>query len=116
MPFPDEEKQNPRVEITFPDQEKQNPDEEMPVSQRGKAKSSCGNRFSPGVRDIFRAIRGNSQKEKGRRTMAHVIRAWRISRTIRFLVLIAALAATTQVILSRGAREAQNGAVRQTTV
>ena len=48
--------------------------------------------------------------------MAHVVRAWRASRTIRFLVLIAVLGTTAQVILSRGAGAAQNGTARQTQV
>src|SRR5260370_29400092 len=48
--------------------------------------------------------------------MAHVVRAWRASRTIRFLVLIALLGTTTQVILSRGGGAGQNGAARQTKI
>jgi DNA-binding beta-propeller fold protein YncE len=48
--------------------------------------------------------------------MAHVVRAWRASRTIRFLVLIVVLGTTTQVILSRGAGAVQNGAARQTKI
>src|SRR5438093_97548 len=48
--------------------------------------------------------------------MAHVIRAWRTLRAIRFLVLTAVLATTTHVIVSWSAGAVQNGAVRQTTV
>ncbi len=48
--------------------------------------------------------------------MAHVVRAWRASRMIRFLVLITVLGTTTRVILSRGAGAVQNGAARQTKI
>src|SRR5260370_16202418 len=70
------------------------------------------------VGDIFRAREWTltNQKEKRRRTMAHVVRAWRASRTIRFLVLIAVLGTGAQVILSRGAGAVQGGAVRQTQI
>jgi len=48
--------------------------------------------------------------------MAHVVRAWRASRMIRFLVLIAVLGTTAQVILSRGAGPAQDGISRKTKI
>src|SRR5205809_6851031 len=48
--------------------------------------------------------------------MARVIRTWRTSRAIRFLVLTAILATTTHVIVSWSAGAVQSGAVRQTTV
>jgi DNA-binding beta-propeller fold protein YncE len=48
--------------------------------------------------------------------MAHVVRAWRASRTIRFLVLIVVFGTTTQVILSRGAGPVQGGVARQTKI
>src|SRR5438552_6285327 len=48
--------------------------------------------------------------------MAHVVRAWRASRMVRFLVLITVLGTTTRVILSRGAGAVQNGAARQTKI
>ena len=48
--------------------------------------------------------------------MAHVVRAWRASRMIRFLVLITVLGTTTRVILSRRAGAVQNGAARQTKI
>jgi DNA-binding beta-propeller fold protein YncE len=44
--------------------------------------------------------------------MAHVVRAWRASRTIRFFVLIVLLGTATQVVLSRGAGPVQ-GQARQ---
>ncbi len=48
--------------------------------------------------------------------MARVIRTWRSSRAIRFLVLTAILATTTHVIVSWSPGAVQSGAVRQTTV
>src|SRR5437867_572103 len=45
--------------------------------------------------------------------MAHVVRAWRSSRTIRLLVLVVLLGAATQLVLSRESGLAQHGA-RQT--
>src|SRR5215470_12559910 len=48
--------------------------------------------------------------------MAHVVRAWRASRMIRFLVLIAVLGTTTRVILSGGAGAAQREGARQTKI
>src|SRR2546425_3951865 len=70
------------------------------------------------ARDIFRARSREFTNfiKIRRRTMAHVVRAWRASRTIRFLVLIPVLGTTAQVILSRGAGAAQNGTARQTQV
>src|SRR5437016_10483506 len=70
------------------------------------------------ARDIFRARSRESTNfiKIRRRTMAHVVRAWRASRTIRFLVLIAVLGTTAQVILSRGAVAVQNGTARQTKI
>ena len=47
--------------------------------------------------------------------MAHVARAWRASRTIRFLVMIALFGTATQVFLSRGTGAVQNG-TRQTKI
>src|SRR5437667_12907321 len=45
--------------------------------------------------------------------MTHVVRAWRTSRTVRLLVLVALFAAATQLVLSQDSRVVQNGA-RQT--
>ena len=45
--------------------------------------------------------------------MAHVVRAWRASRTIRFFVLIILLGSATEAVLSRGTAPAQPE-VRQT--
>src|SRR5438132_13057180 len=45
--------------------------------------------------------------------MPHVVRAWRASRTIRFLVLIVLLGAATEAVLSRGTGPVQ-GEARQT--
>ena len=45
--------------------------------------------------------------------MAHVVRAWRASRTIRLLVLVASFAAATQLVLSQDSRAVHSGA-RQT--
>src|SRR5437899_11426761 len=65
--------------------------------------------------DIFRA-KIEEAYQKRRREMARVIRTWRTSRAIRFLVLTAVLATTTHVIVSWSAGAVQSGAVRQTTV
>ncbi len=67
------------------------------------------------VGDIFRA-KIEEAYQKRRREMARVIRTWRTSRAIRFLVLTAVLATTTHVIVSWSAGAVQSGAVRQTTV
>src|SRR2546427_10085540 len=48
--------------------------------------------------------------------MAHLFRAWRASRMIRFLVLMAVGGIATQAVLSRGAGAGRNGAARQTKV
>src|SRR2546422_7820972 len=48
--------------------------------------------------------------------MAHLVRAWRASRMIRFLVLMAVGGIATQAVLSRGAGAVRNGAARQTKV
>ena len=45
--------------------------------------------------------------------MTHVVRAWRASRTIRLLVLVASFAAATQLVLSQDSRAVHSGA-RQT--
>jgi hypothetical protein len=45
-----------------------------------------------------------------------VIRAWRSSRMIRFLVLTAVLGTATQLIHSRGAGAVENKAARQTRI
>ena len=42
--------------------------------------------------------------------MTHVVRAWRASRTIRLLVLVASFAAATQLVLSQDSRAVHNGA------
>src|SRR5947208_10271328 len=67
------------------------------------------------VGDIFRAKIEEAYRKR-RREMARVIRTWRTSRAIRFLVLTAVLATTTHVIVSWSAGAVQSGAVRQTTV
>src|SRR6266850_58661 len=48
--------------------------------------------------------------------MALVVRAWRASRMIRFLVLIAVVGTAAQLVLSPGAGAVQNGAARQTKI
>src|SRR2546427_5672271 len=48
--------------------------------------------------------------------MAHLVRAWRASRMIRFLVLMAVGGIATQAVLSPGAGAVRNGAARQTKV
>src|SRR5260221_8118537 len=45
--------------------------------------------------------------------MTHVVRAWRTSRTVRLLVLVALFGTATQLVLSQDSRVVQNGA-RQT--
>src|SRR5947207_15072290 len=45
--------------------------------------------------------------------MAHVVQAWRTSRTIRVFVLVALFGIVTQLLLSQENREVQNG-TRQT--
>src|SRR5438128_490729 len=45
--------------------------------------------------------------------MSHVVRAWRASRTVRLLVLVALFGTATQLVLSQDSRVVQNGA-RQT--
>src|SRR5215467_2266935 len=62
------------------------------------------------ARDIFRG------KRKRRTTMFLVIRAWRSSRMIRFLVLTAVLGTATQLIHLRGAGAVENKAARQTRI
>src|SRR3989454_8837364 len=48
--------------------------------------------------------------------MAHLVRAGRASRMIRFLVLLAVGGFAPQAVLSRGAGAVRNGAARQTKV
>src|SRR5213083_2677232 len=60
-----------------------------------------------------RRAEAHQQKEKRRRTMSHVVRAWRTSRMIRLFVLMALLGTATPLVRSRESGLIQGG-TRQT--